>query len=95
MHVYARGGKIAVIGEQSMDYAGLGDLLEHARSANFLALLKLIRQRAPHADVDERLLTHAGQTTVLSGRLDPAPYVKLASGLIAGALHLGRPHDAD
>ena len=89
IHVYERGGRVAIIGEQSMDYAGLGDLLERSRSSNFLVLLKVIRQRAPGADIDERLLTHAGQANVLSGRLDPSSYLKLASGLIAGALHLG------
>ena len=88
IHVYSAAGKIAVIGEQSFDYKGLGGLLEHSRAANFIALLKLIRQRAASATLDDRLLTHAGQTTLLSGRLDTQEHIKLASALIAGALHL-------
>ncbi|MCB9787699.1 MAG: hypothetical protein H6744_13535 [Deltaproteobacteria bacterium] len=85
LHVYAAGHPVSVFVETAVDYTGLGELLQSARTANFLVLLGLLRERAPQAAFDERLLHGVGQGAILGPRLDPSRHLRLASALIAAA----------
>ena len=53
--VYAR-PEVRVLFEDRVDYRGLGDRLAPARAACLQILLEELSGRAPHAQVDDRLL---------------------------------------
>jgi len=84
LHIYAP-GTIAVVRETAVDYGGLGSALQVSRSANFMGLLAMLRERAPQARFDDRLLKLVGQAQVLGNVLDPLRHIRLASALIAAA----------
>jgi hypothetical protein len=84
LHVFAHGA-VAVIRETAVDYGGLGEALEVSRAANFMALLATLRERAPRARFDDRLLRHVAAAQILGTTLDPVRYARLASALIATA----------
>jgi hypothetical protein len=53
--LYARDGRVASLAESSLDWSGLG-ALQPSRTANLLELVKRIREKAPAARYDERLV---------------------------------------
>ena len=82
IHVYGP-GSVIVLREGELEYRGLGKGLQPTRSANFLALIKLLRAQAPDAPFDERLLRHAGLVQILGPGLEPTSHTHLASALLA------------
>jgi len=84
LHIYGP-GSVIVIHETGVNYGGLGGGLQPTRSGNFIALLALMRKRAPHAKFDDRLLRHAGLVQILGVGLDPGGHTHLASALLATA----------
>ena len=53
--LYAKDGSVFSLSESALDWSGLG-ALQPSRTANFLELTKRIRERAPAARYDERLV---------------------------------------
>jgi hypothetical protein len=53
--IYARDGRVAELAETALDWSGLG-ALQPSRTANFLELTKRVREKAPQAAYDERLV---------------------------------------
>ena len=88
LHVYTRSGGVAVVLETAVDYAGLGEAQPRTRQAGFKQLLAALRERAPDAAFDDRLLTRAGQRQLLGPRLAAEDHVELASALLASWLVL-------
>ncbi|MCY1043952.1 hypothetical protein OV208_21735 [Corallococcus sp. bb12-1] len=54
--VFDRDGRGAVLPEIGLDFSCLGPAMQPSRTANMVALPKLLRERAPKAFYDERLL---------------------------------------
>jgi hypothetical protein len=54
--VYGRGGQRVVLREQGVDYSCLGAAMQPTRTANILAVGRMLRERAPGAFHDERLV---------------------------------------
>lgn len=92
-HLYAAGLPVAVFGETTVDYQGLGERMQHTRAVNFVVLIDHIREQicelAPHAAYDDRLLTRVGQSVLLGPTLDPGRYLSVASALLSATQALG------
>ena len=87
LHIYSP-GSVIVIRESAITYTGLGNHLKPTRNANFMALIELLKRRAPRAPFDDRLLRHAGLVQILGPTLDPASHTHLASALLATVVAL-------
>lgn len=83
LHAYTRSGGVAVVLETQVDYAGLREALQATRAANYDRLVATLRERAPSAPYDDRLLTVAGQRQLLGPSIDAEEHVDLASALVA------------
>ena len=84
IHVYARETTAPplVFRETRVRYQGLGDAMLMSRAANFRRVLAELRQRCPHAPVDERLHTRAGKTQILGSQLSPEDFLDVAITLV-------------
>ncbi len=56
IYVYAADGRCAVLRELSMELAWLGKALQPSRTANMMLIARMLRERAPGAFYDERLV---------------------------------------
>ena len=54
--VFAQDGRCALLSEHGLDFSCLGPHMQPVRTANMGILAKLLRERAPHAYFDERLM---------------------------------------
>ncbi|MBJ6760947.1 hypothetical protein JGU66_09240 [Myxococcaceae bacterium JPH2] len=54
--VFARDGRGAVLREHALDFSCLGSALQPVRTANMVMLTRMLRERAPQAFHDERLM---------------------------------------
>ncbi len=91
LHAYTAAGGIVIARETAVDYGGLGEAREAqqvTRAAHFDRLVASLRQRAPHAAFDDRLLTVPGQRQLLGSTLDPEAHADVASALLAAYLLL-------
>lgn len=96
LHIVAHGVSDVVVYEDELLYDGLGPQREPTRTANFAALVSLVRSAAPQALYDEQLLTRAGQVQVLGGVLDPETYLDVAQLVLIAALAPSEPtHGAE
>src|SRR6185436_10303810 len=58
LYVFPRSGAPAwILRERGANYAGLGPELRPSSMENFLTVIRLLRQRAPGAAYDERLMS--------------------------------------
>ena len=83
IHVYATSGPPLVFSEFNLDFRGLGDALETSRILNMRVLLASLREAAPRASFDERLMRRTGQAQLLGPGLPPEANLEVASGLLA------------
>ena len=97
LHAYTAAGGVVVARETAVDYGGLGaprtqpterPAQQATRAADFERLVAALRQRAPRAAFDDRLLTVPGQRQLLGPALDPEAHADLASALLAAYLLL-------
>jgi hypothetical protein len=54
--LHGRGGQRVVLRERELDFSCLGAAMQPTRTANMVALARLLKERAPSAFYDERLL---------------------------------------
>ncbi|MBK7975082.1 MAG: hypothetical protein IPK07_17970 [Deltaproteobacteria bacterium] len=85
LRVFSLGRQPLDLAEDGLDFVALGDAMLPTRAANFLWLVRQLRDRAGNAVFDERLVTRPGQIQVLSERLPPAKYLETAVSLLARA----------
>ena len=83
IHVYATSGPPLAFSEFNLDFRGLGDALETSRILNMRVLLASLREAAPGASFDERLMRRTGQAQLLGPGLPPEANLAVASGLLA------------
>jgi hypothetical protein len=57
LYVFGKGGVPWLLRESTAQYAGLGEAMHPTRALNFAASIRMLRDRAPQAAYDERLLT--------------------------------------
>ncbi|WP_375756892.1 hypothetical protein [Corallococcus exercitus] len=97
--VFDRDGRGAVLPEVGFDFSCLGPAMQASRTANMVTLARLVRERAPAAFYDERLLrlgrrplpfVLGGSVQVVSGATSHSR-INTAQGLdvLAEALRLG------
>lgn len=79
-------GPVLIFERGGLDYSGLGDALQLSRDLNFNGLLKQLRQRAPAALFDDRLLRRGDQCRVLGPLLSPEADLDLACEILARTL---------
>lgn len=79
--VYAPDKPTLTLRENTLVFSNLGDAKQASRAANFGWLIDQLRDRAPGAIYDDRLMTRAGQKRVL-GALDVEIYTDLAVALV-------------
>lgn len=98
--VYARDGRCAVLRELQLEFTCLGKLMGPSRTANMAALAKLLRENAPGAFYDERLVrlgrrplpfvvggeAHVHTASVTSSRMDTASGLDVLAEVMHQAL---------
>lgn len=99
LFLFDRDGRGAVLPEVGLDFSCLGPAMQPSRTANMVALSRLVRERAPSAFYDERLLrlgrrplpfVLGGAVQVVSGTTSHSR-INTAQGLdvLAEAMRLG------
>lgn len=68
--------------ETEIQYSGLGAAMQASRFANFQTLYRQLRERAPGAFCDERMVSVAGQVHLLGPTLAPERYLDEAISLL-------------
>lgn len=84
--LYARGRETVIFGRSTMNYNGLGDAMQFTRDLNFAKLKNELRQRAPQAVFDDRLLRRAVLVRLLGPSLSPETDLDLAFEILARSL---------
>jgi hypothetical protein len=101
--LHGRGGVRVVLRERELDFSCLGAAKQPTRTANMAALTRLIREQAPSAFYDERLLRLGrrplpsfvgGETRVQTGktaetRLDTASGMEMLAEVLGRAVEEG------
>ncbi len=86
--LYTSDQKIWIFNRTALNYTGLGDALQLSRELNFNYLKNELRQRAPQANYDERLLRRGDLIRVLGPRLSPESDLDLAFEVLARCLRV-------
>jgi hypothetical protein len=89
LQVYARGAEEPpplVFREAGLNYQALGPDLQPSTGANFAHFIELLRQRAPQARYDERLIDKPGRARVLGPSLSTDRHLDVALTLLARVL---------
>ncbi|HEV7735343.1 MAG TPA: hypothetical protein VGR62_24435 [Candidatus Binatia bacterium] len=92
LHVRAAGVSAVELRESELLYDGLGAQREPTRTGNFAKLVAILREGAPQARWDDRMLARAGQLEVLGTVLTPENDLDVA---IAVLDHVLRPTVSD
>ncbi|HYH95047.1 hypothetical protein [Hyalangium sp.] len=101
--LHGRGGQRVVLRERELDFSCLGAAMQPTRTANMVALARLLKERAPAAFYDERLLRLGrrplpmfvgGETREQSGgtsqtRLDTSGGMEVLAELLSRAVEEG------
>jgi hypothetical protein len=101
--LHGRGGQRVVLRERELDFSCLGTAMQPTRTANMVALARLLKERAPSAFYDERLLRLGrrplpmfvgGETREQSGgtsqtRLDTSGGMEVLAELLSRAVEEG------
>ncbi len=82
LYIRAAGVSAVELRESELLYDGLGDLREPTRMGNFTRLVTIIRDGAPQARWDERLLSRRGQLEVLGTVLTPEDDLDVATSVL-------------
>jgi hypothetical protein len=85
-HLYAKDHPPLVLRENALVYDSLGPSLKPSRAANFRHLVAEMRRLCPNAVYNERLLTRAGQATLLGPSLMPEDSIEIAAALLRKVL---------
>jgi len=84
--LYAENLPTLAFHETGLVYGSLGPKRGLSRSVNFVQLTAELRRLCTGAQYDERLLSKAGQTSLLGPLLNPDQYVVVATALLAKVL---------
>ncbi len=101
--LHGRGGQRIVLREREVDFSCLGTAMQPTRTANMGVLARVLKERAPSAFYDERLLRLGrrplpmflgGETRVQEGkvsqtRIDTAGALELLGEILSRAVQLG------
>lgn len=82
LYIRSAGVSAVELRESELLYDGLGALREPTRTGNFHRLATLIRDGAPQARWDDRLLSRAGQLEVLGTVLTPEDDLDVATAVL-------------
>ena len=84
--LYSDKQEIVIFNRNRLNYAGLGGARQLTRELNFTHLQNKLRQRAPQARYDERLMKQTGLVNLLGPSLDPETHLALAFEILAKSL---------
>jgi hypothetical protein len=83
IHVYATKGRPVVFSDSMVKFDGLGERMQASQMLNMQALLLRLRELAPGATFDDRLMRRTAQAQMLGPGLNPDEDLPLASAMLA------------
>ena len=84
--LYSREQGPVLFNRAELDYTGLGDAMQMTRDLNFNRLKTVVRDLAPQAGYDDRLLKRAEQVRLLGPSLNPDTDIDLAFEILSRSL---------
>ena len=101
--IHGRGGQRIVLRERELNFSCLGAAMQPTRTGNMVALARLLKERAPAAFYDERLMrlgrrplpmfvggeTHAQEGNASQTRIDTSGGLELLAEILSRAVEEG------